>query len=193
MTNSETGLREEILKTAMQMFIQQGYHGLAMRQISEAVGVSKAALYYYFKDKEELFLAVLNDYLEEMEKAIDAINAEAQSSAEQIRRFVTLVLRQPSERRAIIRLASQEISQLSAASRKKFNSLYREKFIGKLNAMLQRGVERGEFQAVNIEVATWALLGIMYPYFYPAHSGNQPIQPETIGEIIGIYLNGISK
>ncbi|MCA2002211.1 MAG: TetR/AcrR family transcriptional regulator, partial [Chloroflexi bacterium] len=156
MTNSETGLREEILKTAMQMFIQQGYHGLAMRQISEAVGVSKAALYYYFKDKEELFLAVLNDYLEEMEKAIDAINAEAQSSAEQIRRFVTLVLRQPSERRAIIRLASQEISQLSAASRKKFNSLYREKFIGKLNAMLQRGVERGEFQAVNIEVATWA-------------------------------------
>ena len=193
MTNSETGLREEILKTAMQMFIQQGYHGLAMRQISEAVGVSKAALYYYFKDKEELFLAILNNYLEEMENAIDAINAEAKSSAEQIRRFVTMVLRQPSEQRAIIRLASQEMAQLSAASRKEFNSLYHEKFIGKLNAILQRGVERGEFQVVNIEVATWALLGIMYPYFYPAHSGNQPIKPETIGEIIGIYLNGISK
>ncbi|MBK9209973.1 MAG: helix-turn-helix transcriptional regulator [Anaerolineales bacterium] len=58
MTIPEVGLREQILDTAKSLFMQQGYHGLAMRQISEAVGVSKAALYYHFKDKEELFLAM---------------------------------------------------------------------------------------------------------------------------------------
>ena len=92
MTTSETGVREEILKTAMRMFIEQGYHGLAMRQISEAVGVSKAALYYYFKDKEELFLAILSNYLDEMEASIDTIRAGTESSTEQIRRFVEAVL-----------------------------------------------------------------------------------------------------
>jgi AcrR family transcriptional regulator len=45
-------LRAEILAAARGLFIQQGYHGLAMRQIAEAVGVSKPALYYHFRDKE---------------------------------------------------------------------------------------------------------------------------------------------
>ena len=46
MTTPEIGLREQILVTAKSLFIQQGYHGLAMRQISDAVGVSKACLLY---------------------------------------------------------------------------------------------------------------------------------------------------
>ncbi|MBI5295679.1 MAG: TetR/AcrR family transcriptional regulator [Chloroflexi bacterium] len=192
MTTSETGVREEILATAMRMFIQQGYHGLAMRQISEAVGVSKAALYYYFKDKEELFLAILNAYLNEIEASIDAIRAGAGSSTDQLRQFVESVLGQPAEQRAIIRLASQEMSQLSAVSRRQFDKLYREKFIGKLTAILQEGMERGEFRTFDAEVATWSLLGIMYPYFYPAHS-SRPLAPETIQEIVNIYLNGVTR
>lgn len=193
MTISETGVREEILAVAMRMFIQQGYHGLAMRQISEAVGVSKAALYYYFKDKEELFLAILNSYLNDMESSIDAIRAKSGSSADQITQFVESVLRQPAEQRALTRLASQEMGQLSATSRKKFDKLYHEKFIGKLTAILQEGMDRGEFQSLNAEIATWSLLGIMYPYFYPAHSGEKPIPAGTIQEIVSIYLNGVKK
>ncbi len=60
MTTTETrDLRELILATAKSLFSQQGYHGLAMRQISESLGVAKSALYYHFKDKEQLFLAIL--------------------------------------------------------------------------------------------------------------------------------------
>jgi hypothetical protein len=33
----------------------------------------------------------------------------------------------------------------------------------------------------------------MYPYFYPAHGGTRPIAPGTIGEIVSIYLNGMTK
>jgi len=193
MSASETGLRDEILATATQLFIQQGYHGLAMRQISEALGVSKAALYYYFEDKEELLLAILTDYLEEIETAIAAIQAQTESGAEQIRRFVEMVLQQPAERRAIIRLASQEMAQLSASARTRFNRLYHEKFIGKLTALLQGGMERGEFRPLDAKTAAWALLGIMYPYFYPAHSGDRPIEPGTIDEIVTIYLNGLTQ
>jgi AcrR family transcriptional regulator len=193
MSASETGLRDEILATATQLFIQQGYHGLAMRQISEALGVSKAALYYYFEDKEELLLAILTDYLEEIETAIAAIQAQTESGAEQIRRFVEMVLQQPAERRAIIRLASQEMAQLSASARTRFNRLYHEKFIGKLTALLQSGMEKGEFRPLDAETAAWALLGIMYPYFYPAHSGNRPIEANTIDEIVTIYLNGLTQ
>jgi len=193
MTTSEIGLREKILRTAKSLFIQQGYHGLAMRQISEAVGVSKAALYYHFKDKEELFLAILNIYLNEIESAINEIQSKPVSSSEHIRMFVEYILSQPAEQRAVIRLGSQEMAQLSASSRKTFGKIYREKFIGKLIAIFQAGIERGEFKSLNAEIATWALLGIMYPYFYPTHTGDKPVPANVIDEIVTIYLKGIEK
>lgn len=193
MTTSETSLREKILLTAKSLFIQQGYHGLAMRQISEAVGVSKAALYYHFKDKEELFLAILDIYLNEIESAIDAIQSKRLSSSEQLRMFVEYILSQPAEQRAVMRLGSQEMAQLSASSRKSFGKIYREKFIGKLTAIFQVGIESGELKSLNAEVATWALLGIMYPYFYPAHTGDKPVPANVIDEIVMIFLKGIEK
>lgn len=193
MTTSETSLREKILLTAKSLFIQQGYHGLAMRQISEAVGVSKAALYYHFKDKEELFLAILDIYLNEIESAIDDIQSKRLSSSEQLRMFVEYILSQPAEQRAVMRLGSQEMAQLSASSRKSFGKIYREKFIGKLIAIFQAGIESGELKSLNAEVATWALLGIMYPYFYPAHTGDKPVAANVIDEIVTIFLMGIEK
>lgn len=193
MITSETSLREKILLTAKSLFIQQGYHGLAMRQISEAVGVSKAALYYHFKDKEELFLAILDIYLNEIESAIDAIQSKRLSSSEQLRMFVEYILSQPAEQRAVMRLGSQEMVQLSVSSRKSFGKIYREKFIGKLTAIFQVGIESGELKSLNAEVATWALLGIMYPYFYPAHTGDKPVSANVIDEIVMIFLKGIEK
>ena len=193
MTTSETSLREKILLTAKSLFIQQGYHGLAMRQISEAVGVSKAALYYHFKDKEELFLAILDIYLNEIESAIDDIQSKRPSSSEQLRMFVEYILSQPAEQRAVMRLGSQEMAQLSASSRKSFGKIYREKFIGKLIAIFQAGIESGELKSLNADVATWALLGIMYPYFYPAHTGDKPVAENVIDEIVTIFLKGIEK
>ncbi|MCX6058722.1 MAG: TetR/AcrR family transcriptional regulator [Chloroflexi bacterium] len=191
MTSSEIGLRDKIFVTARNLFIQQGYHGLAMRQISESVGVSKAALYYHFKDKEELFLAILNIYLDEIESAIDGIQSKPISSSEHIRLFVEYILGQPADQRAVMRLGSQEMAQLSASSQKVFGKTYREKFIGKLITIFQTGVAQGEFQPLNAEVATWALLGMMYPYFYPAHASGKPVSAKVIDEIVTIYLKGI--
>jgi AcrR family transcriptional regulator len=193
MSSEPRDLREQILSTAKSLFIQQGYHGLAMRQIAEALGVSKAALYYHFQDKEQLFVAILEAYLDEMETAIDHILAQPVSCVDQIRLFTEYVLAQPAGQRAIIRLASQEMGQLSEPVRKAFGKTYQEKFIGKVQAILETGMERGEFRKVQPEVATWTLLGMMYPYFYPAHVGNVGLSEETIRQILSIYLEGMKK
>ncbi|MCC7119090.1 MAG: TetR/AcrR family transcriptional regulator [Anaerolineales bacterium] len=193
MNNSEPGLSEQILRIAKRLFINKGYYGLAMREISDELGVSKAALYYHFKDKEQLFLAILQAHLEEIEAGINQIVAETGSSAEQIRKFVAYVLSQPAEQRATIRLASQEIVHLSPTSRKTFGKNYQDKFVGKIQSILRAGMDAGEFRGLQVEVATWALLGMMYPYFYPTHTGEKPVPNKTIQEITDIYLKGIKK
>jgi AcrR family transcriptional regulator len=190
--NESKSMREQILSTAKGLFIQHGYHGLAMRQISDALGVTKAALYYHFEDKEELFLAILTLYLDEMGTALDRITSEPGNCRKKIQDFIAYILVQPPEQRAIIRLASQEMGQLSIPKRKAFDIVYREKFIGKVEAILKTGMEFGEFKVIRPEVATWTLLGMMYPYFYPTQSGNIGLSDEIIQQIISVFLDGIS-
>jgi len=49
--------RQELAIKAIEIFSEHGFNGLGMRGIAEALGVSKSALYHYFKSKEELFAA----------------------------------------------------------------------------------------------------------------------------------------
>ncbi len=193
MANLEPKLSEQILETAKSLFINKGYHGLSMREISEEIGVSKAALYYHFKDKEQLFLAILKAYLDDMEALLNRVVSESPSSREQIRLFVEYVLSQTAEQRATTRLASQEVNHLSPASRKAFEKIYQEKFVGKIKSILQAGMDAGEFRVIPVDIAVWTLLGMMYTYFYPTHTGAKTVPAETIHEIATIYLKGIEK
>lgn len=49
-------MREEILELAIPLFAKAGYDGVSMRDVATAVGVTPAALYYHFSDKEQLYL-----------------------------------------------------------------------------------------------------------------------------------------
>ena len=186
-------LHQEILESARQLFIEQGYHGLAMRQIAEAVGVTKAALYYHFKDKEELFLAVLDEYMEENSRLIDRIRSEGGNCRRQIRLLVESILSQPAEQRALIRLSSQEMALLSTPAQKLIHRAYHEKFLDKIQSMLKIGIARGELRPVDPGVATWVLLGMMYPYTYPTHIQEMPPPADVFDQILTIYLDGLSN
>ncbi|CAG9298066.1 TetR/AcrR family transcriptional regulator [Celerinatantimonas diazotrophica] len=49
--------REEIALNATKIFLEHGYKNIGMRQLCEQLGMSKSAVYHYFKSKDELFLA----------------------------------------------------------------------------------------------------------------------------------------
>jgi TetR/AcrR family transcriptional regulator, cholesterol catabolism regulator len=186
-------LRQQILSTAKILFIQQGYHGMSMRQIAEALGVSKAALYYHFHDKEELLLAILDSFLDEMETALERIRQEQIGAWRQIQALVELILFQPADQRAVIRLSSQEMAQLSLPARQAFDRAYHRKFIDPIRLILQEGIQSGELRPVDPAVATWALLGMMYPYFYPAHSSDLLPPAEVAERLANIFLDGVAR
>lgn len=185
-------LHQQILTAATQLFIEHGYHGLAMRQIAEAVGVSKAALYYYFKDKEELFLKLLDSHLGEIEELIDRVQREEATCHGQIQSLVGLILAQPVEKRAMIRLASQEMDQLSPPAREAVKSTYHTRFLKRVQELMQAGIQRGELRPLDPDVAAWALLGMLYPYFYPALAADVPPAAESAGQLVMIFLQGVS-
>jgi AcrR family transcriptional regulator len=50
--------RQRILDLALDLFTEHGYDGTSLREIADGLGITKAALYYYFESKEDIFLAL---------------------------------------------------------------------------------------------------------------------------------------
>jgi AcrR family transcriptional regulator len=189
-------MRAQILAVARVLFIREGYHGLALRQVSEQLGVTKAALYYHFKDKEALFMAILESNLDAMESLLDGILAEGGTCGEQIRKFVLRVMAQPAEERAIIRLGVQEIGQVSPQARQAFGRIYRQKFVGKVESILQRGIASGEFRRVDVESAVHTLLLPMVMLCTHKHALGACTQhsidaPKFIADHVELVLSGL--
>lgn len=61
------GTRDRLLSTARELFYSQGYHATSVQQILSEAEVNSGSLYYFFKGKEELLLAVLDQHAEGIE------------------------------------------------------------------------------------------------------------------------------
>lgn len=89
--NGSQDSRDEILKSAMQLFASRGFHETSMSEVAREARVSKALIFWHFKTKEELFVAVLNRLLEPY--FIDfAEEADALDERAQIRKLVEFYL-----------------------------------------------------------------------------------------------------
>ncbi|MEQ9319043.1 MAG: TetR/AcrR family transcriptional regulator [Polyangiaceae bacterium] len=53
--------RSNYIETALELFIEHGYHGVTMDTVVAAAGGSKATIYRYFDSKEALFSAIVDE------------------------------------------------------------------------------------------------------------------------------------
>ena len=190
--SQHTDSRDQILASAQRLFMEQGFRGISMRQIAEQVGLTKAALYYHFRDKEELFVAIVERYLAHIAEVVDQASTQGENCRARLTAIVHAILTQPVEERSILRLASQELSNISPEARGRFLLLYHEKFIGRLTALLEAGMASGELRAMDARLATWTLLGMMYPHFNSSPSTGQMVDEVQIAALVSIYFDGLA-
>lgn len=82
--------RTRIQEIALDLFTEQGYEATSLREIAERLGVTKAALYYHFKTKEDIVASLLEDFLPAVDDLITWLRAQPRTSAtrrEFIRRY----------------------------------------------------------------------------------------------------------
>ncbi|MFE0509338.1 TetR/AcrR family transcriptional regulator [Streptomyces sp. NPDC058964] len=63
--------RQRIQDVALELFAEQGYEKTSLREIAERLDVTKAALYYHFKTKEEIIVSLFQDLTKPMEDLIE--------------------------------------------------------------------------------------------------------------------------
>lgn len=86
------GKRDEIIKTAMSLFFENGYEATSVRMIMNQVGGEIGMFYHYFKSKEELFDKVVDSFFTGYEKRFGALVKESSSPEEMVNTFLPVYI-----------------------------------------------------------------------------------------------------
>jgi AcrR family transcriptional regulator len=131
--------RSRLRELALQLFAEQGYEKTSLREIAEQLGVTKAALYYYFKSKEDIVCSLVEDYMAEIDDLIAWGKDEPRNPATRaaiVSRYLDIV----ANGTAVFRLLHQNqavVSSLAAA--KERGELFRERMDALVDLLTEPG------------------------------------------------------
>ncbi len=78
LAGGDTPTRDRLVRTALRLFAERGYGGVSNREIVEACGCTKGAIYWYFESKEDLFRSVMSETLADFQMRLaDGIGSAA--------------------------------------------------------------------------------------------------------------------
>ncbi len=83
--------KEQIIKTAIKLFLENGFYNTSMSMIASKIGLSKPAIYYHFKDKDSMIHAVLNYFNEKIAEWRDEYFESSNSPKEFIKRLFSAI------------------------------------------------------------------------------------------------------
>lgn len=174
---------EIILQEGWRLFQQKGYRGVTLDELCLVCGISKPTLYYYFHDKENLFVQVLQHRLHGFHEVIERagtleerLQGVAKSILESFQHEYTVLLRD----REFIK---------SVENQKKIRDAFRGELFGPLTALMQAGINAGELRGSDAEMLCLVFLGVVNNFLGKAEEMGMETQA-LAGMLTGYFLNG---
>lgn len=151
--------RQQILEGAFTCFAAKGYHNTTMDDIVAACGLSKGALYWYFKSKKELLLAVVDAWLEAADDAYHAAAARAGTPRDKLRAMGRVYGQAlaADARRAAVAIEFWGLSGQDPEVRERLRQLY-GRYRGMVEGILAEGVAAGQFRPLDARRIAGVLL-----------------------------------
>jgi AcrR family transcriptional regulator len=148
--------RKEIMYTSAQFFLNQGYEETSINMIVEHLGIAKGTFYHYFKSKEEILGAILEEYLERFAQQIRLLASDKNvNSSKKLEFVLKSVLKSDDEPK---HLTAHVEDNKSAKLHQMMEDKFYEKFKPIFLSILQQGIEEGIFKSSYPEELTEVLL-----------------------------------
>jgi TetR/AcrR family transcriptional regulator len=163
--------RAAILRAAVAEFAEHGIAGARTDAIAHAARVNKALLYYYFKDKDALYGAVLDHVFsglrERLMPVLESDLEPREKMLEYVGRYFDYIAANPRFPRVVqaewMRVGPRGNPQMLRIAREYFAPIYRL-----VAEMLREGMEKRQFRAVNPIDFMPSLVGVIIFYFSTA-------------------------
>ena len=189
-----------ILKAAINEFAEHGIAGARTDAIARAARVNKALLYYYFKDKEAIYQAVLDHVFSGLRDTVvpmlEGDLPPRQKLLKYVGAYFDYIAANPRFPRVVqgewIRTGTDRLGQMKRVARSYFQPIYQ-----KLGEVLREGIAAGEFRPIDPAQFIPSMVAIIIFYFSAAPVIKtlmkvDPLAPERIAERRAFVLDFIS-
>jgi AcrR family transcriptional regulator len=173
-------------------FIERGYADVSMQEIADAAGLTKAAIYYHFADKEQLFNQVFLDEVDRLYAGVEAQLAPGPPLRDQLERVARYAFE--SGRGDFGRLVADAHRYCGAdhVSAMRERVLYPYALV---RAAFAQAREAGEIRDVDLDVTTALFFSMVGGQLKVAEAGLTPlVPPETLAAAVAdMVVRGIGK
>jgi AcrR family transcriptional regulator len=184
--------RERVIRKARELFLTQGYAAVSMQQIADAVGVNKATLYHYFRDKQALFIAVMVEQGKQVNAAVGAALAAGETLQEKMQSVAQTIL--DMQHSDFGRLSSDMHHHVSEEGR---IAVYAQCGVpwAQISDVLRDAAARGELRSIDPDLASRGFFGMIISQRWQKIPIGGDTYPETelARALADLFLFGILK
>jgi len=182
----------QIIEAAGVTFNRYGFKKTTMDDIAYAAGKGKSSLYYYFKNKEEVFEAVADQEAEILKDEINEALTKADNSIDKLRTYISIRMhRFIAKGNLYAALNDNFLATFSFIE--KIRNKHREWEIDRIDSILKEGVARNEFKTANVEFMGSTILTAMIGFEVPLLKNiNTTLEfDKKIDDVINMLFYGI--
>lgn len=188
----DNDVKKRILDVATTLFAEKGYGSTSVREVVEAAGVTKPALYYYFANKEALFLELINLHMDGLDDIIRASLTGDGTVRERLHRFILAYAGGALENKDIVQL--MWTCQHPADSKQPqvdLMSMHLRK-IAHMSALFHEGIATGELRSdLDIDYAVRGFVGMVDLHTMAMVHG-LPADDDYGVRILDLFYRGVS-
>ena len=156
--NQQIISKEAILSQAAKMFRERGYQNTTLEDVAVSFGVSRPAIYYYFKSKQEILTNIHRQAREKLYTTAQKIYNMDLPTVEKFQRLIENHIYVVASEATILGIYYEEDKELNADYYKEVQESRRD-YTNRLIELYQMGVKEGIFKDVNPTVAVFTVLG----------------------------------
>lgn len=185
-------VREEILSKAAEVFERRGFAQTRIQDIAEALSLSRSSLYHYFKSKEEILAALVEEATgERSTRYRNGGDGSARPAAERLRDVLRATIAGRLASGSRLRALDQLAAEMPDDLRKTFDR-GRRRVLDFYTGLIAEGVENGEFRAIDARTAALAVLGIASWTSWWYRPGGRKTPEEIVDILVDIAMNGLA-
>jgi len=185
--------RQEILRTALELFSQRGFHNVSMHEIAEKSEFAVGTLYKFFSNKEDLYRALIIDISKMFHSSLMAALTTSGNELEKIKACVEAKIKVFLDNLDYVRLYLAETRgagfNVKAGLDTDIKVSY-EEFVKKLARVFEKGIKKGLFKKFDSYLLAVALNGISNAFLFQ-HLECPDAHPFDADLIINIFFEQI--
>jgi len=150
--------RHAVLQTAAHMFLESGYRKTSMSELAKRLSITKPALYYYFKNKEDILIECYREGIEGIEGSLDEAAVSHGDGLSKVRAYIEAYARGIAVADFGRCVAMLDDGELSIKARREVRELKRS-MDASIRKYIEEGLADGSISPCNPKIAAFAIAG----------------------------------